>query len=162
MIENKVKTNFFNSNGKVYASLTQDGILLKNEKEKDRLNIMDKKGYAIDISLLNKAIESGAEQLEIKETTLAGSQRVYRILLTDIQKHSRHVTLAGIPRYAFSLSWCDLISGIPEKWQVAEHSRWLMSQDNSIKKTAQSTQCSLFSSGALREAALHERRLMAR
>ena len=161
MIENKVKTNFFNSNGKVYASLTQDGILLKNEKEKDRLNIMDKKGYAIDISLLNKAIESGAEQLEIKETTLAGSQRVYRILLTDIQKHSRHVTLAGIPRYAFSLSWCDLISGIPEKWQVAEHSRWLMSQVDSTKKTKPPVQGSLFGNGTLSEAAQRER-MMAR
>ena len=159
---NKVKTNFFNSKGKVYASLTQGGVLLKNEREVDRLNIMGKKGYALDTTLLNKALESGTTQLEIRETTLTGSRRVYKILLTDVQRYSRQITLAGVPRYAFSLAWCALVSGTPEAWQVAEHARWLMSQDNSIKKTAQSTQCSLFSSGALREAALHERRLMAR
>ena len=158
MIRNKVKRNFFNCNGKVYASLTEDGVLQKNEKEVDRLNIMDKKGYAIDISLLSKAVESGATQLEIKETTLTGSKRVYRISLADIQKHSRRVTLAGLPRYAFSLSWCTLVSGIPEKWQIAEHTRWLSAQSDK-KQVMHTMQGSLFNSSFLTEAAQRERML---
>ncbi len=124
---------FFNEKGLVYASITQDGFLLKNEKEQDRLIILDRKGYAIDIALLVRALEYGATRLEIKETTLAGGQRVYQVELTDVQKYSRHVTLAGIPRYAFSLAICTLVSGLPEEWQIIEHARWLTSQSEAPK-----------------------------
>jgi hypothetical protein len=119
---------FCNSKGQTYAHITPDGILVKNEKQKDRLNILDKKGYAVDVALLNQAMEYNATALEIRETTLTGSQRVYRIALTDIQKHAKHVTLAGIHRFTFSLAWCELVSGLPEEWQIIEHARWLTSQ----------------------------------
>ncbi|MCE5183071.1 MAG: hypothetical protein LLF77_00905 [Synergistaceae bacterium] len=118
---------FFNCRGQAYAHITA-GTLIKNEKEKDRLIILNRQGYALDISLLNEAIEAGATQLEIREKTLTGSQRAYKIALRDIQKHARHVTLAGIPRYAFSLAWCELVSGLPEPWQITEHARWIASQ----------------------------------
>lgn len=119
---------FCNSKGQTYARITPDGILVKNEKQKDRLNILDRKGYAIDVALSNQAIECGATVLEIKETTLTGSQRIYRTQLTDLKKYSKVVTLAGVTRYAFSLAICNLISGTPEPWQIAEHARWLSSQ----------------------------------
>ena len=122
---------FFNCRGQAYAHITA-GTLIKNEKEKDRLIILNRQGYALDISLLNEAIEAGATRLEIRETTRTGSQRVYRITLTDIQKYARHVTLAGIPRYAFSLAWCELVSGLHEQWQIVEHSRWLASQREAL------------------------------
>ena len=122
---------FFNCRGQAYAHITA-GTLIKNEKEKDRLRILNRQGYAVDVSLLNEAIEAGATRLEIRETTLTGSLRVYRIALKDIQKHARHVTLAGIPRYAFSLSWCTLVSGLHERWQIVEHERWLASQSEKL------------------------------
>jgi hypothetical protein len=124
---------FFNSKGQSYAHITPDGILVKNEKQKDRLNILDRKGYAIDVALSNQAIEAGATELEIKETTLTGSQRIYRASLTDLKKYSKVVTLAGIPRYAFSLAICTLVSGLPEEWQIIEHARWLTSQSEAPK-----------------------------
>ena len=119
---------FCNSRGQTYARITPDGTLIKNEKVKDRLRILDKRGYALDVSLLNEAIEAGATELEIKETTLTGSQRIYRASLTDIRKYSKVVTLAGVSRYAFSLAIFNFISGTPEPWQIAEHARWLSSQ----------------------------------
>lgn len=118
---------FCNSKGQSYAHITA-GTLIKNEKEKDRLIILNRQGYALDISLLNEALEAGATRLEIRETTLTGSQRIYRASLTDLKKYSKVVTLAGIPRYAFSLAICTLVSGLPEEWQIIEHARWLSSQ----------------------------------
>ena len=118
---------FFNCRGQAYAHITA-GTLIKNEKEKDRLRILNRQGYAVDVSLLNEAIEAGATQLEIRETTLTGSQRVYKIALADLQRHARHVTLAGIHRFTFSLAWCELVSGLPEEWQIVEHARWVASQ----------------------------------
>ena len=119
---------FCNSKGQTYARITPDGTLIKNEKVKDRLRILDKRGYALDVSLLNEAIEAGATRLEIRETTLTGSQRIYRASLTDLRKYSKVVTLAGVTRYAFSLAIFNLVSGTPEPWQIAEHARWLSSQ----------------------------------
>jgi hypothetical protein len=129
---------FFNCRGQAYARITPDGTLIKSEKEKDRLRILDKRGYALDVSLLNEAIEAGATELEIKETTLTGSQRIYRASLTDLKKYSKVVTLAGVTRYAFSLAIFNLISGTPEPWQIIEHARWLSSQ--SEKTTAREEQ----------------------
>lgn len=151
---------FCNNKGQTYAHITPDGTLIKNEKEKDRLRILNRQGYAVDVSLLNEAIEAGATRLEIRETTLTGSQRVYRITLTDIQKYARHVTLAGIPRYAFSLSWCELVSGLHERWQIVEHSRWIASQ--SEKTTAREEQhaqqqASLFDNQELQNLAMSGR-----
>lgn len=150
---------FFNCRGQAYAHITA-GTLIKNEKEKDRLRILNRQGYAVDVSLLNEAIEAGATRLEIRETTLTGSQRVYRITLTDIQKYARHVTLAGIPRYAFSLAWCELASGLPEPWQIAEHARWLSSQSETPtarEEQPQRQQAILFNTQELQDLAMSGR-----
>lgn len=130
---------FFNCHCQVYATLTPDGILVKNEKERDRLRILDKRGYALDVSLLNEAIEAGATELELRETTLAGSQRIYKARLTDLKEYSKIVTLAGVQRYVFSLATFRLVSGLPEPWQVAEHERWLSSSQREAH-TAQEVQ----------------------
>jgi len=138
---------FCNSRGQTYARITPDGILVKNEKQKDRLNILDKKGYAVDVALLNQAMEYNATALEIKETTLTGSQRIYRASLTDLRKYSKVVTLAGVSRYAFSLAIFNLISGTPEPWQIAEHGKWLASQKEAPtarEEQPQQQQASLF------------------
>lgn len=151
---------FFNARGQAYAHITAGGILVKNEKQKDRLNILDKKGYAVDVALLNQAMEYNATALEIKEKTLTGSQRVYRITLTDIQKHAKHVTLAGIPRYAFSLAWCELVSGTPEPWQIIEHARWLSSQSetpSAREEQPQRQQAILFDTQELQDLAMSGR-----
>lgn len=150
---------FFNCRGQAYAHITA-GTLIKNEKEKDRLRILNRQGYAVDVSLLNEAIEAGATRLEIRETTLTGSQRVYRITLTDIQKYARHVTLAGIPRYAFSLSWCELVSGLHERWQIVEHSKWLASQSEAPtarEEQPQRQQAILFNTQELQDLAMSGR-----
>ena len=139
---------FFNCHGQAYANITTDGILVKNEKQKDRLNILDKKGYAIDVALLNQAMEYNATALEIKEKTLTDSQRIYRASLTDLKKYSKVVTLAGVTRYAFSLAIFNLISGTPEPWQITEHGKWLASQKEAPtareEQPTQQQQASLF------------------
>ena len=150
---------FFNCRGQAYAHITA-GTLIKNEKERDRLRILDKKGYALDVSLLNEALEAGATRLEIRETTLTGSQRIYRASLTDLRKYSKVVTLAGVSRYAFSLAIFNLITGTPEPWQIVEHSRWIASQ--SEKTTAREEhptqqQASLFCDQELQDLALSGR-----
>jgi len=122
---------FFNCHGQAYASLT-NGTLIKNEKERDRLRILNRQGYAVDVSLLSEALEAGATALEIKEKTVTGAQRIYRTQLTDLKQYSRVVTLAGVTRYAFSLAIFNLISGTPEPWQIAEHARWLASQREAL------------------------------
>ena len=151
---------FCNSKGQTYARITPDGTLIKNEKVKDRLRILDKRGYALDVSLLNEAIEAGATRLEIRETTLTGSQRIYRASLTDLRKYSKVVTLAGVSRYAFSLAIFNLISGTPEPWQIAEHARWLSSQSETpTAREEQHTQqqASLFDTQELQDLALSGR-----
>ena len=150
---------FFNARGQAYAHITA-GTLIKNEKEKDRLRILDKRGYALDVSLLNEAIEAGATELEIKETTLTGSQRIYKARLTDLKQYSKIVTLAGVTRYAFSLAIFNLISGTPEPWQIAEHSRWLASQSETPtarEEQPQQQQISLFDQIELQDLAMSER-----
>ena len=151
---------FCNSKGQTYARITPDGTLIKNEKVKDRLRILDKRGYALDVSLLNEAIEAGATRLEIRETTLTGSQRIYRASLTDLRKYSKVVTLAGVTRYAFSLAIFNLISGTPEPWQIVEHSRWLASQSEApTAREEQHTQqqASLFDTQELQDLAMSGR-----
>ena len=149
---------FFNCNGQAYANITA-GTLIKNEKEKDRLRILNRQGYAVDASLLSEALECGATELEIKETTLTGSQRIYRASLTDLRKYSKVVTLAGVSRYAFSLAIFNLISGTPEPWQVAEHSRWLASQSEAptAREEQPQQQASLFDQIELQDLAMSGR-----
>ena len=159
MISLTATRRFFNCRGQAYAHITA-GTLIKNEKEKDRLRILNRQGYAVDVSLLNEAIEAGATRLEIRETTLTGSQRVYRITLTDIQKYARHVTLAGVSRYAFSLAIFNLISGTPEPWQIVEHSRWLASKSEAPtarEEQPQRQQAILFNTQELQDLALSGR-----
>ena len=151
---------FCNSKGQTYARITPDGTLIKNEKETDRLRILNRQGYALDVSLLNEAIEAGATRLEIRETTLTGSQRIYRASLTDLRKYSKVVTLAGVTRYAFSLAICNLISGTPEPWQIIEHARWLSSQSETpTAREEQHTQqqASLFDTQELQDLAMSGR-----
>ena len=145
---------FCNSKGQSYAHITA-GTLIKNEKEKDRLRILNRQGYAVDVSLLNEALEAGATRLEIRETTLTGSQRIYRASLTDLKKYSKVVTLAGVTRYAFSLAIFNLISGTPESWQIAEHARWLSSQSEAPTARAEQPQqqASLFDNQELQSLA---------
>lgn len=151
---------FFNCRGQAYAHITA-GKLIKNEKEKDRLRILDKRGYALDVSLLNEAIEAGATELEIKEKTLTGSQRIYRASLADLKQYSKIVTLAGVTRYAFSLAIFNLISGTPEPWQIAEHARWLSSQSETPsareEQSTQQQQAILFDTQELQDLALSGR-----
>ena len=149
---------FFNCRGQAYAHITA-GTLIKNEKERDRLRILDKRGYALDVSLLNEAIEAGATRLEIRETTLTGSQRIYRASLTDLKKYSKVVTLAGVTRYAFSLAICNLISGTPEPWQIAEHGKWLASQKEAptAREEQSQQQASLFDNQELQSLAMSGR-----
>ncbi len=145
---------FFNCRGQAYAHITA-GTLIKNEKVKDRLRILNRQGYAVDVSLLNEALEAGATRLEIRETTLTGSQRIYRASLTDLRKYSKVVTLAGVSRYAFSLAIFNLITGTPEPWQIVEHGKWLASQKEAPTARAEQPQqqASLFDNQELQDLA---------
>jgi len=155
-----ITKRFFNSKGHAYASLTADGRLIKNEKEKDRLHILGNRGYAVDVVLVDEALRAGATVLEILEKPLACGQRIYRVPLSDLLKYASIKTLGGVRRYAFSLAIFTLVSGIPEPWQIAEHGKWLASQKETPtarEEQPQQQQASLFDTQELQDLALSGR-----
>ena len=120
---------YLNVKGNLYASLEENGVLQKNEHEKDRLRITGCKCHAIDETVLNEAIQAGGSVLEITEKTASGERRVFQIPLTDIPKHGKRVTLAGISRWTVPLAACQLLSGPEEEWRVVDRAELLRAEN---------------------------------
>ena len=111
---------FYNANGQVFAKIGVDGVLRKSEKERDRLRIFGGKSHAMDEELFQECMSLGVLKLEIREKTDKGASRVWSIPITDIEKYGKEVTLRGVPRRTIPLTYCELLSGTPESWYLAE------------------------------------------
>lgn len=109
---------FHNQKGTVFARLDDNGVLHKSEHQKDRLKISGGTSYAVDADLLEQAINEGAEVLEISEKAIPAGKRIFRILLKDIYRYGRKVTLAGVSRWTVPLPACELVSGLEEAWRL--------------------------------------------
>jgi len=116
---------FHNSKGIVFARLDDDGVLHKNEKQKDRLRVTGGRSHALDETLLDEAIQAGGKILELTEKGLSGEVRVFRIPLEDIRKHGKRLTLAGISRWTIPLPACELVRGPEEEWRAVERAELL-------------------------------------
>ncbi|NCC62336.1 MAG: hypothetical protein EOM12_15660 [Verrucomicrobiae bacterium] len=119
---------YHNVKGNVYACLEENGVFQKNEHEKDRLRITGGKCHAIDEDVLNEAIQAGGNILQITEKTASGERRVFQIPLTDIPKHGKRVTLAGISRWTVPLAACQLLSGPEEEWRLIDRAELLRAE----------------------------------
>ena len=119
---------FYNAKGKVYASLDEDGVLRKNEKQKDRLRVTGGRSHALDADLLDEAIQAGGRILEITERGISGETRIFRISLGDIRKHGKRLTLAGISRLTVPLAACHLVQGPEEEWRAVERAELLKAE----------------------------------
>lgn len=114
--------SFFNSNGKIFATLTSDGILTKTEYEKDRLRIYGGRAHAIDADVVQEALRLQGRTLLIREKTTDGKVRKWSISLKMLEKAPRR-QLRGIERIVIELSKCELVSGQPELWYLEEREK---------------------------------------
>lgn len=134
--------SFHNSKGVVFARLSDDGTLHKSENQKDRLRVTGGKAHAIDVNLLDEALQAGGRLLEITEKGISGEVRVFRIPLEDIRRYGKRLTLAGVDRWTVPLAACKLVRGEEERWRLAE--RELMLRAAVPKKKSRSRQQLLF------------------
>lgn len=119
---------FRNEGGVIYASLGDDGVLRKREKQKDRLRVTGGRSHALDADLLDEVIQSGGKTLEITEKGISGEVRIFRISFDDVVKHGRRLTLAGISRWTVPLAACQLIQGEEEPWRAAARAELLKAE----------------------------------
>ncbi len=114
--------SFFNSNGKIFANLTKDGILTKTEYEKDRLRIFGNRAHAIDTSLFDEVLSSGGKVLHLKEKSLTGKSRLWSISLKTLER-APHRRIRGLERIIIELEKCTLVSGQPELWYLEKRKK---------------------------------------
>ncbi|MPM16324.1 hypothetical protein SDC9_62702 [bioreactor metagenome] len=126
---------FRNEGGVTYASLGDDGVLRKHEKQKDRLRVTGGRSHALDADLLDEALQAGGEVLEITERGISGETRVFTIPLPDIRRYGKRLTLAGISRWTVPLPACQLVAGPEEEWRAAERAE-LLKAENRRKEVA--------------------------
>lgn len=119
---------FHNSKGTVFARLDDDGILHKNEKQKDRLRVTGGRSHALDETLLDEVIQAGGETLEITERGISGEVRVFRIPLEDIRRYGKRLTLAGVSRWTVPLPCCELVQGEEEEWRLTARNEMLQAE----------------------------------
>ena len=119
---------FHNSKGTVFARLDDDGILHKNEKQKDRLRVTGGRSHALDADLLDEVIQAGGKTLEITEKGISGEVRVFRIPLEDVRRYGKRLTLAGVSRWTVPLAACELVSGLEEPWRLADRAEILRAE----------------------------------
>jgi hypothetical protein len=119
---------FHNSKGVVFARLDDDGTLRKNEKQKDRLRVTGGRSHALDAALLDEVLQAGGKILELTEKGISGEIRVFRILLEDIRKHGKRLTLAGVSRLTVPLAACHLVQGPEEEWRLTARAEILRAE----------------------------------
>ncbi len=119
---------FHNSKGTVFARLNDDGILHKNEKQKDRLRVTGGRSHALDADLLDEVIQAGGKTLEITEKGISGEVRVFRIPLEDVRRYGKRLTLAGISRWTVPLPCCELVQGPEEEWRLTARAEILRAE----------------------------------
>lgn len=121
-MKKEIIKSFFNSSGKVFATLTSDGILTKTEYEKDRLRIYGGRAHAIDAAVVQEALRLQGRTLLIREKTTDGKVRKWSVPLKNLERAPRR-RIRGIERVIIELSKCELVSGQPESWYLEEREK---------------------------------------
>lgn len=120
---------FRNDRGAVFAKLDGD-VLIKNEKQEDRLKITGRTAHGIDVATLKEAYDAGARTLEVQERGNGERLRVFRISFDDLFRHGRGIFLAGRERWVIPLPACNLLSGEDEPWRLEARRKLLRDEAN--------------------------------
>lgn len=121
-MKKEIIKSFFNSNGKIFANLTNDGILIKSEHEKDRLRIYGNRAHAIDADVVHEALRLQGRTLLIREKTTDGKVRKWSVPLKNLER-APHRQIRGVERVIIELGKCTLVSGQPELWYLEEREK---------------------------------------
>ena len=87
--------------------------LVKHERSKDRLRIMQCMGHAIDEATLQEALRLGATEIFINEDN---RRLVWVADLKEILVKSPIKAIAGIRRRCFDLRQFEIVEGIAPAW----------------------------------------------
>lgn len=87
--------------------------LVKHERSKDRLRIMQYMGHAIDEATLQEALRLGATEIFINEDN---RRLVWAADLKEILGKSQIKVIAGIRRRCFDLRQFEIVEGIAPAW----------------------------------------------
>lgn len=87
--------------------------LVKHERSKDRLRIMQCMGHAIDEATLQEALRLGATEIFINEDS---RRLVWAADLKEILPKSQIRAIAGIRRRCFDLRQFEIVEGIAPAW----------------------------------------------
>ena len=103
--------------------------LVKHERSKDRLRIMQLMGHGVDESSLQEALRLGATEIFINEDN---RRLVWAADLKEILPKSQIRAIAGIRRRCFDLRRFEIVEGIAPAWYPRQ------------QKTSEAEQLSLF------------------
>lgn len=103
---------WYGNGGRVVLEL-HEFTLVKHERSKDRLRIMQCMGHAIDEATLQEALRLGATEIFINEDN---RRLVWAADLKEILGKSQIKVIAGIRRRCFDLRQFDLVEGIAPAW----------------------------------------------
>lgn len=87
--------------------------LVKHERSKDRLRIMQYMGHAIDEATLQEALRLGATEIYFNEDS---RRLVWAADLKEILPKSQIKVIAGIRRRCFDLRQFAVVEGIAPAW----------------------------------------------
>ena len=103
---------WYGNGGRVVLEL-HGSALVKHEKAKDRLRIMQYMGHAIDEATLQEALRLGATEIFINEDS---RRLVWVADLKEILPKSQIRVIAGIRRRCFDLRRFEIVEGIAPAW----------------------------------------------
>jgi hypothetical protein len=103
---------WYGNGGRVVLEL-HGAALVKRERSKDRLRIMQCMGHAIDEATLQEALRLGATEIFINEDN---RRLVWVADLKEILPKSQIKVIAGIRRRCFDLRRFELVEGIAPAW----------------------------------------------
>ena len=119
---------WYGNGGRVVLEL-HGSKLVKHERSKDRLRIMQCMGHGVDESSLQEALRLGATEIYFNEDN---RRLVWAADLKEILGKSQIKVIAGIRRRCFDLRQFDLVEGIAPAWYPRQ------------QKTSEAEQLSLF------------------
>ena len=103
---------WYGNGGRVVLEL-HGSALVKHERSKDRLRIMQFMGHGVDESSLQEALRLGATEIYFNEDN---RHLVWVADLKEILGKSQIKVIAGIRRRCFDLRQFELVEGIAPAW----------------------------------------------
>ena len=119
---------WYGNGGRVVLELHESAIV-KHERSKDRLRIMQCMGHGVDESSLQEALRLGATEIYFNEDN---RRLVWAADLKEILPKSQIKVIAGIRRRCFDLRRFKIVEGIAPAWYPRQ------------QKTSEAEQLNLF------------------